>query len=907
MADVPYSPVPRVTGGGGPVGGYQQSGAPAAAFGAMPGTQRAAVSLERAAQTLADEGAREQGMINETLATDAETGFLGTVTTTLGNYQKMEGLQAASELPKVRETIEKERQKYIDSLPNDAVKRSFTLLSQKHAMNALSDAQRHATGQVKAADLASALASQSVAISRSGAVDVATDPKRFQDTLGDIDFATQRMMRNRGWGPAMVEQPDGRLDFTQDENGQKARAIYASIRDEAVGQAWENRFKTLGDRNIIDSYKVYTASKDQIPGATQAKLESWFEPKILAYRAQEEGDKWLRGGSPGVAAPKMTEVGAPVAPEAIAPRIADVIFSQESGSNLNAPTSVNGAVGGMQILPSTFQQYAQPGERIDNPQDNLTVGRRIIDDLTKRYNGDPARVAVAYFSGPGNVAPAGSETPWLRDVADGNGKTVSSYVGDIVKKMGGQEGAPSTAKMDHAGLLTRISQTYQNDPKLGAAVRSYVKTQYELQNTLANEQKRLSDQARSAFTSTFEIELNRGQKTYFDIEKAWLAGQLSDEKRTQFTLQLDRKMEEQNKVTEAIGTVQAAMNGGRLMDPKSEGDRKAVDLHYDMTRQAWKDLPPEEVLPRAVQYAAQVGMAPTPLKQMIRGGLRSGNGQNAVTASNTVRQLRNMNPQILNDFSDEDLRLATMIGTQTDYGVPPDQAYLNAIEAMKVGEPERKARQQAYDLQRGSDTKQREAADKKWLEGKLNSVWTNDPTLDPIMQSEWDAIVRSEYERTGNLDASRQFALDTVNKNWGRTEVGGDFRYMKYAPEKFYGVPTLSPAENAKWMNEQMARDISSGAFTDPQNPLTPDRITLSVDPTRIAPDGRPVYQVLVKGANGVLYAVTGKDGRPLPWRPDWETSDAKKRQEADYGRRINLLRERRAGNIQALPEGVIR
>ena len=115
------------------------------------------------------------------------------------------------------------------------------------------------------------------------------------------------------------------------------------------------------------------------------------------------------------------------------------IHKQESGGAETAKTSVTGARGGMQIQPETFAQYAKPGEKIDNPADNLAVGRRIIEDLYKQAGGDPARVAVGYFSGPGNIAPAGAATPWKRDIADPTGKTTSSYVRDVVRRLGGIE------------------------------------------------------------------------------------------------------------------------------------------------------------------------------------------------------------------------------------------------------------------------------------------------------------------------------------------------------------------------------------------------------------------------------------------------------------------------------------
>jgi hypothetical protein len=114
--------------------------------------------------------------------------------------------------------------------------------------------------------------------------------------------------------------------------------------------------------------------------------------------------------------------------------LSQAIIGQESGGNPNIGKSVNGAMGIGQIMPETFARYAKPGERIDNPQDNLAVSQRMTDLYLQKY-GDPARAAVAYFSGEGNVAPPGNPTPWKNNAKDGNGKSVSSYVADVLGRM----------------------------------------------------------------------------------------------------------------------------------------------------------------------------------------------------------------------------------------------------------------------------------------------------------------------------------------------------------------------------------------------------------------------------------------------------------------------------------------
>ena len=120
--------------------------------------------------------------------------------------------------------------------------------------------------------------------------------------------------------------------------------------------------------------------------------------------------------------------------------VIQAIYGQESGSGANQATSIDGARGGMQVIPATFQRYAKPGERIDNDVDNMRVGVRIIKDLATKFGNDPARIATGYFSGEGNVN-AGQGSAWKRDARDGNGKSVSGYVSDVMQRVAGVSNA----------------------------------------------------------------------------------------------------------------------------------------------------------------------------------------------------------------------------------------------------------------------------------------------------------------------------------------------------------------------------------------------------------------------------------------------------------------------------------
>lgn len=114
-----------------------------------------------------------------------------------------------------------------------------------------------------------------------------------------------------------------------------------------------------------------------------------------------------------------------------APTLPGIFAQQESSGGKTAPDNP------YQIQQGTFNQYAKPGESWSNPADRSTVAQRVLASYDQKYGGDLGRIATAYFSGEGNVAPAGSPTPFIKNTADANGKTVASYVGDILGRAGG--------------------------------------------------------------------------------------------------------------------------------------------------------------------------------------------------------------------------------------------------------------------------------------------------------------------------------------------------------------------------------------------------------------------------------------------------------------------------------------
>lgn len=126
-----------------------------------------------------------------------------------------------------------------------------------------------------------------------------------------------------------------------------------------------------------------------------------------------------------------------LAAEGVTGTLADVarsIYMQESGGGRNTKTSNAGAVGGMQIIPSTFAAVADKGWDINDPEQNARAGIRYLQQLHGKAGGDPALTAVGYYGGPGAMAKA-REGVAVSDPRNPNAPNTLQYAQQVVGRI----------------------------------------------------------------------------------------------------------------------------------------------------------------------------------------------------------------------------------------------------------------------------------------------------------------------------------------------------------------------------------------------------------------------------------------------------------------------------------------
>jgi len=430
----------------------------------------------------------------------------------------------------------------------------------------------------------------------------------------------------------------------------------------------------------------------------------------------------------------------------------------------------------------------------------------------------------------------------------------------------------------------------KNDPLQLARIEEEIASNQvldpEKKNALTSRAMTAKQAAWASTASDLEIAVRRGKAGYADIEGALKAGVITPAKRTELTIALDtsnrRMANAETAERTQIARVHAAIEGrGMYLDFRAKEDRDAVDLYYGKVFQPSIEragLDPMQGMQEAVGFAARAGIIPSPMRQVIRGALRSGDSAEAgqlgifnriskVQAADLLDRLKTANPALLDDFSPEDIALGNTIQTYVKSGVPALQAVGLAEKNLAVPDAEREARKTRYTAEKAP------AKNLKRLEKEITGFrWfsPNMPSKVPdALSGEYERLTREEFVRSGELDAAQSTALDHLRRVWGVTRIDGKPRWMRYAPEQIYSVP----GEDGTWIREQLHTELTKNALFDG----TPE-LTLAAD-SLTAREDAPSYVVLQRKA-GALEPLLGSDGRPLRFRPDYLSSPAGERRQ---------------------------
>jgi len=303
-----YSPVPTQMSNEGMPSDYLTTRANPSQAGAGVGEamQRTGQALEGVFNTGMEQLIKEQGMLNETMTTEADNKLYVVQSDLVGKYRSMKGLEAVAAKGPTLAALQQTREEIAKTLPNNAALRAFNLMASRREAFAFTEVNNYAAGQVKEASIASSKASMELAINSVANPTIAGNDRAFGAAMGDIRFSAARMIDELGYGPGTPEAPTktgmkqdpltGKVSFdlTTDE-GKKADSVYRSFVQKAEGDAWEARLNTLAydtqTGDIEKAVSVLQGNKDNMPAETYAKMSHSFSGPYRTYQSRGIADQ----------------------------------------------------------------------------------------------------------------------------------------------------------------------------------------------------------------------------------------------------------------------------------------------------------------------------------------------------------------------------------------------------------------------------------------------------------------------------------------------------------------------------------------------------------------------------------------------------------------------------------------
>ncbi|MEI6282425.1 MAG: hypothetical protein WCP82_06885 [Alphaproteobacteria bacterium] len=235
-------------------------------------------------------------------------------------------------------------------------------------------------------------------------------------------------------------------------SGDDPKILQAAI-EQADRATYKTQIQVIGANNPALAMSVADKHKDVLG----PEYDNIVNPLRARYHEQQGEDI----GNNAITATGAEIQAAPDVAQKYS--IRQALADQESGNKGPNP---------FQIQQTTWDRWVKEGlvhagETFGEETAMRAVGNRAIDKYADQYRDpktgqpDPSRIAVAWFSGPGNVAPEGSPQPFRQDLGDGN-KTVSGYVADIARRLGTTEKGQHMAV--RAGVYDKVLSETEGQP-----------------------------------------------------------------------------------------------------------------------------------------------------------------------------------------------------------------------------------------------------------------------------------------------------------------------------------------------------------------------------------------------------------------------------------------------------------
>lgn len=227
---------------------------------------------------------KQQGMINETAMTNADTQMAIQAGQLNADYKSLSGLAAHAAFPKYQQDLEALRQETRATLPAGA-QRGFDILATRTIANHIIDGSTYAASQLKDANRDAYSDSNDFHIQQILQPAVAGSDQEFHYNLDTIKYNTGAQLDADH--PGLKSDETGEVNFDESTpEGKSLKEEYQRNLDTNISEAYVNRYTTLAKQDVMGAYDKYQSDRDNIPRNGQVALDSYFAPKIMDAHKQ---------------------------------------------------------------------------------------------------------------------------------------------------------------------------------------------------------------------------------------------------------------------------------------------------------------------------------------------------------------------------------------------------------------------------------------------------------------------------------------------------------------------------------------------------------------------------------------------------------------------------------------------
>lgn len=339
-----------------------------------------------------------------------------------------------------------------------------------------------------------------------------------------------------------------------------------------------------------------------------------------------------------------------------------------------------------------------------------------------------------------------------------------------------------------------------------------------------------------------------------------------------------------------------ALSMGEKLDPSNKSMQKAADATDTAQSFRINDATTHDGI---VQQVAQTGIIPSQVTTQLSAISRARSPEAVRRGAELFNRLYDTDPASVGDMPKDMQGFYLTVKQLTDSGMSSDAA-IEQAQNMTYNQTDALKAQ----LASTQSTKEYKKDRSKAMDSAVNNMaqWFRwDPSADDQtpeaarFRNDYQALYDINYRTTGgNADAAKKMTNQQVARTWSISEVNGDAKFMKYAPEVLYNYGP-SGWQAAQWKAEKeqlMYGDRQETITTSPtQLGITSGNAPVIETKTpesriggelEITPDvltsrqGDYAIMVRTKDKDGIeaIQPFYDKHGRPMRWKPsleEWE------------------------------------